>query len=119
MIKPMKSRYFLGVRLWLPRILGRLKLYMFVMSLVLFTLYGIGNFQSFADTTLFILIRIMNLYFYSFLVLAVSDILVYAFLAKDSAVRRILFYTRSLVSLGLIGALYLIINLLSAFFSGI
>ena len=108
-----------GIRIWLPRFLSRLNLYLFYMSLIVFSLYLVGNFQRFSDDSLRLLFRIMDLYFYSYLVLALGNLLIYTLLVKEKTSRRILFFINTFSHAALIFALYLLTNLLSAFFRGV
>ena len=114
----MKRRHR-GVILWLPRFLSRLNLYLFSMSLIVFLLYLIGNFQRFAGDTQHFLFQVMDVYFYLFLILSLGNIAVYSVLASDKAGRKVLFYVNSVLRIVVIALLYVVTNLLSAFFNGI
>jgi len=61
----------------------------------------------------------MDIYFYIYIVFSIGNLLFFSFLTKESAGKKTVFYIKSIANTGLITALYLLVNLLSAFFSGI
>jgi hypothetical protein len=89
------------------------------MSLIIFSLYLVGNFQRFSDETMIFLFRGMDIYFYTYIIFSLGNILFFSFLSDKTNGKKTLFYINSLAYTGLIAALYLLINLLSAFFSGV
>ncbi|MDC7240133.1 MAG: hypothetical protein PQJ50_07210 [Spirochaetales bacterium] len=114
----MKRRHR-GVTIWLPRFLSRLNLYLFSMSLIVFLLYLVGNFQRFAGETQLLLLQVMDVYFYLFFVLALGNTVVYSVLSTDRAGKKTIFYLKTFLRALLIALLYLVMHLLSAFFKGI
>lgn len=113
------KRLHRGIRLWLPRFLTRFNLYLFYMSLTIFSLYLVGNFQRFSDNTLNFIFKSMDVYFYVYIIFSFGNLLFFTFLIKESIAKKTVFYIKSLAHTGLVIALYLLINLLSAFFGGI
>ncbi|MBF9016102.1 MULTISPECIES: hypothetical protein [unclassified Oceanispirochaeta] len=112
------KRLHRGIRIWFPRFLTRFNLYLFYMSLIIFSLYLVGNFQRFSDETLRFLFRGMDIYFYTYIVFSLGNVIFHSLLVKETAGKKTFFYIKSLAYTALIAALYLLINLLSAFFSG-
>ncbi len=113
------KRQYRGLPLWLPSLLSRTAFYFFLMSLTLFLLYVLGNFQYFSDENLRLLLDIMELYFYSFLILSIGTITVHiVFHNTEKGRHTIRFYVRTSLRMLLIVILYFIIKLLDALFSG-
>ena len=113
------KRQYRGFPLWLPALLSRTALYFFLMSLTLFLLYVLGNFQHFSDENLRLLISFMNLYFYTFLIMSIGTIVVrILFHGAEKGRHTLLFYLRTSLRMLLIIVLYFMIKLLSALFSG-
>ena len=112
------KRQYRGFPLWLPALLSRTALYFFLMSLTLFMLYVVGNFQHFSDGNLRLLVSIMDVFFYSYLILSIGNILVQLFFHEaEKGERLLLSYLRTGLSMFLIIILYFAIKLLSVLFN--
>jgi hypothetical protein len=113
------KRQYRGFPLWLPALLSRTALYFYLMSLTLFLLYVVGNFQHFSDGNLRLLMGIMDIYFYAFLVLSIGNIMVQIFfLGAEGRRHSVLYFLRIGWRMLLIIILYFAIKLLGALFGG-
>jgi len=103
-------------KIWLPRLTTRLTLYFFYMSLTVFTLYILGNYQQFSDETQFFLFRLMKLFFYTFLCSSLANFILNGVITIRRSAHKGLFYFRFVLMTLLITTLFLSIHFLFNFF---
>jgi len=105
-------------KLWLPRILSRINLYFFLMSLTVFFLYVIGNFQGFSDSTILLVFRFMDLFFYIFLAATLGNLISFSIWGISRRRSKFLFYITTSMKTVLILFLYILTKFLTSLFSG-
>jgi magnesium-transporting ATPase (P-type) len=89
--------------LWLPSVVGRMCIFLFFFSFLVLSLFLLGNFQNFLDSTLIVLLRMFEISSLLYVVAA----LYYGVLRIVPAVRKTVPWKTIPVVLSLVGAAFL------------
>ncbi len=106
-----------GDSLWSLRFLSITTHYSFLMILLIFALYVIGNFQDFSDANQFFLLKVLDVYSYFYFFLALVLLIATVLLNPRPQSNPVAFHLKSLGGIIIILVLYMGVRLLVSFFS--
>ena len=111
----MKRLYKLKRDIWLPWFLTRLVFFLFVLSVTVFFLYIIGNFQGFADATQFFLFGLMKIIFYVYFCTSILNVFVLIFIPGKRKKKSLLFFVGYFLKIVVVAVLYFSVSFLFEF----
>ncbi len=101
--------------IWLPWFLTRLVVFLFVLSVSVFFLYIIGNFQGFADATQYFLFSLMKIFFYIFFCASLLNVFVLIFIPGKRKKNSIFFFIKYFLMIFIVAVFYFSVSFLFKF----
>ena len=107
-----------GSAVWLPSVIGRIILFLFVFNLLILFLYFLGNFQDFLDSTQVILLFLFERGCFVFIVGSAYYAVLLLSLGIGNRSFRSVRFIFTILGIIMLGVLLLLVKFLGAWFEG-